>query len=360
MSTKLIQHRLLEWYALNQRILPFRENNDPYRIWVSEVMLQQTQIITVIPYYNRFMEAFPTVFDLAKATEDEVYKLWAGLGYYSRARNLLKCAKEIVELHNGEFPTDYKEALKLPGIGPYTAGAVLSIAYNLKHPAVDGNVMRVMSRLYNITDDIAIPKTKKIFEEKVQSILPDDARHFNQAIMELGALVCTPTSPKCDECPLKNQCQAYKLDLQDLLPIKTKKAKNKITPMAVGILSHGNDMFFIKNEKGLLSGLWGLPAVEGRNQTEAKINLFKEVEEEYNLTLGKSKKLGEVTHVFTHKTWKMQIYEVDVISEDANFCKETQQEYEGKSVLWLKKDDISNYAISTAFQKVLDKLCYNS
>ncbi len=355
-----MQQKLLEWYRINHRILPFRMNNDPYRIWVSEVMLQQTQVNTVIPYYNRFMEAFPTVFDLAKATEDEVYKLWEGLGYYSRARNLLKCAKEIVELYEGIFPTDYKEALKLPGIGPYTAGAVLSIAYNLKHPAVDGNVMRVMSRLYNIADDIAVPKSKTIFEAKVQSILPDDARHFNQAVMELGALICTPTSPKCPECPVQEDCQAYALDLQSELPIKSKKPKSKLMHMGVGILRDGDKTLFIKNDKGLLSGLWGFPIVEGKNPVEAKKNLLLEVAEGYELDFKKSENLGEVVHVFTHRKWKMVIYEVHVTSKAPNAFKETEEEYEGKSILWLKEDEISNYAISTAFQKVLDKICYNN
>lgn len=359
MSTKQIQENLLEWYGINHRTLPFRENNDPYRIWVSEVMLQQTQIKTVIPYYNRFMEEFPTVFDLAKAAEDDVYKLWAGLGYYSRARNLLKCAKEIVEHHGGKFPTDYKKALKLPGIGPYTAGAVLSIAYNLKHPAVDGNVMRVMSRLYNITDDIAIPKTKKIFEEKVQSILPDDVRYFNQAIMELGALVCTPTKPKCSGCPVKDQCQGYQLGLEEQLPVKTKKAKTKTINMGVGILRDQGKILFVKNDKGLLSGLWGLPAIEGPNQTQAKNNLLKEAEETYNLTVNDAKKLGEVTHIFTHRTWKMLVYEIDVTQKVPRACKEVQEIYEGQSTLWLEADEVSNYAISTAFQKVLDIICYN-
>ncbi|HHX63196.1 MAG TPA: A/G-specific adenine glycosylase [Epulopiscium sp.] len=354
--TEIIQQNLLEWYALNHRALPFRENNDPYRIWISEVMLQQTQVNTVIPYYNRFMEEFPTVFDLASASEDDVYKLWAGLGYYSRARNLLKCAKEIVEVYEGEFPADYKQALKLPGIGPYTAGAVLSIAYNLKYPAVDGNVMRVMSRIYNITDDIAMPKTKKFFEEKVQSILPADVRHFNQAIMELGALVCTPQNPKCNECPLQNQCQANQLSIQDQLPVKTKKPKNKSLYMGVAILNNHDKILFIKNEKGLLSGLWGLPIVEGGSQMEAKKNLLKEVEMEYKFKIRQSKKIGEVTHIFTHKTWKMMIYQMDVTLEKADFCREEESEYNKKSVLWLGKDEIKNYAISTAFQKVLDQL----
>ncbi len=359
MKTKRIQQKLLQWYGVNHRILPFRESSDAYRIWVSEVMLQQTQIITMIPYYNRFMEAFPSVFDLAQASEDDVYKLWAGLGYYSRARNLLRCAKEIVESHGGKFPTDYKEALKLPGVGPYTAGAVLSIAYNLKHPAVDGNVMRVIARLYNISDDIAIPKTKKIFEEKVQSILPDDVRHFNQAIMELGALVCTPTNPRCKECPVRAQCQAYELGLQDDLPIKSKKAKNKVSHMGVGILNYQDKILFIKNDKGLLSGLWGLPIVEGHNQTDAKKNLLKAVDQGYNLNIGETNKLGEVTHIFTHKTWKMLVYEIDVTLKEVNSFKETEEIYEGKHVRWIEKDEIGNYAISTAFQKVLDKLCYN-
>ena len=356
MKTIQIQENLLEWYDLNHRALPFRENNDPYRIWVSEVMLQQTQVSTVIPYYNRFMEAFPTVFDLARASQDDVYKLWAGLGYYSRARNLLKCAKELVEVHGGEFPTDHKAALKLPGVGPYTAGAVLSIAYNLKHPAVDGNVMRIISRIYHIRDDIAVPKTKKIFEERVQEILPEDVRHFNQAIMELGALICTPQNPKCNQCPLKGQCLANKLGLQDQLPVKTKKAKSKSIHMGVAILEHNGKMLFVKNEKGLLSGLWGLPAVEGSTKAQAKKNMLKAVEEEYGLKIEGSKNIGEETHVFTHRIWKMQIYQIEVTLNGVNLCMEDRAEYEGKSTLWIDPGDAESYAISTAFQKVLDVL----
>ena len=355
MSTRRIQENLLEWYGANHRSLPFRENNDPYRIWVSEVMLQQTQVKTMIPYYQRFLKEFPTVFDLAKASEDQVYKLWAGLGYYSRAKNLLKCAKEIVGLHNGKFPEDYKEALKLPGVGPYTAGAVLSIAYNLKHPAVDGNVMRVISRLYNMTDDIALARNKKVFEEKVASILPDDVRHFNQAIMELGALVCTPTNPKCRNCPLQSQCQANKSNLQEELPVKTKKTRNKASHMGVALLKNKDKTLFIKREKGLLSGLWGLPIIGGKNKTQAKKNLFEEIEESYKLKIEQYKNLGEVIHVFTHRTWKMEIYEIDLKSDLDVFCKETPKVYEEMDILWLGQDEIDHYAISTAFQKVLDK-----
>lgn len=355
METVTVQENLLKWYKLNHRALPFRETNDPYRIWVSEVMLQQTQVKTMIPYYKRFMQAYPTIFELAKATEDEVYKLWAGLGYYSRAKNLLRSAKKIVALHEGIFPRDYKEALKLPGIGPYTAGAVLSIAYNLKHPAVDGNVMRVISRLYHIADDVAIAKNKKVFEEKVRSILPEDVRHFNQAIMELGALICTPTNPKCHTCPLQEQCQANKLGLQDQLPVKTKKTRNKNTYIGVAILRSDKKVLFVKKEKGLLSGLWGLPAIEGKNKSQAKKNLLQGIEKDYQLEIDKHKRLGEVTHIFTHRTWKMQIYEIHVSPVVGTCCMEEEQEYIGSNALWLEKSEIGDYAISTAFQKVLDQ-----
>ena len=355
MDTMTIQQKLLDWYRLNHRTLPFRESHDPYRIWVSEIMLQQTQVSTVLPYYDRFIKEFPTVFDLARAEEEDVYKLWAGLGYYSRAKNLLKCAKEIVEVHGGEFPKDYKKALKLPGIGPYTAGAVLSIAYNLKHPAVDGNVMRVISRIYHIKEDITLPKTKKIFEEKVQSILPDDARHFNQAIMELGALVCTPQKPKCEVCPVKDDCKANLLGIQDQLPVKTKKPKNKNTYMGVGILKKGQKILLVKNNRGLLSGLWGLPAVEGSNPAEAKKNLLKAIDDDYDLKINKCKKLGEETHLFTHRTWKMAIYDMEVSLETAEFhMGEGLGDYE-REVAWQSKNKLNDYAISTAFQKVLNK-----
>ena len=352
MNMMIMQQRLLDWYQLNHRILPFREDNDPYRIWVSEVMLQQTQVDTVIPYYNKFMNEFPTVFDLAKASEDDVYKLWAGLGYYSRARNLLKCAKEIVDFHEGKFPSDYKKALMLPGVGPYTAGAVLSIAYNLKYPAVDGNVMRVISRIYNIADDITMPKTKKVFEHKVQSILPEDVRHFNQAIMELGALVCTPKNPKCNQCPIESQCEANILMIQETLPIKTKKTKNKKICVAVGIIKKHDEILFIKNKKGLLSGLWGLPVIEASNGIEAKENLIKHIQKIYDLKIKESKKQGEEIHIFTHKTWKMDVYQINVELCKDFYVREKTNDNE-MEIAWLTKDSINEHAISTAFKKVI-------
>jgi len=347
-----MQEKLLNWYFEHHRILPFRENHSPYRIWVSEIMLQQTQVDTVIPYFNKFMAKFPTIFDLAKANEDEVYKLWEGLGYYSRARNILKCAKEIVDVYDGKFPTDYKKALKLPGIGPYTAGAVLSIAHNLKHPAVDGNVMRVVSRIYYIRDDISIPKTKKIFEEKVMGILPNDVRHFNQALMELGALICTPKNPKCQQCPVNEDCQANMLNLVDELPIKTKKIKNNKLYLGVGILEKDNKILFVKNNKGLLSGLWGFPSAEGYSEMEAKENLLSFISEDSLYTMNNLWELGKEKHIFTHKTWQMTAYSIEVKNEKILSIEENLSNHKTE-VAWIEKSNITNYAISTAFKKIL-------
>ncbi len=347
------QESLLNWYQLNQRSLPFRENKDPYRIWVSEVMLQQTQIATMLPYYDKFMKKFPTVFHLAKASEDEVYKIWAGLGYYSRAKNLLKCAKELVKNYDGIFPKDYKKALGLPGVGPYTAGAVLSIAYNLKYPAVDGNVMRVISRLFNIRDDLSISKSKKVFEEKVQSILPDDVRNFNQALMELGALICTPQNPACPKCPIHYDCEAYKQNIQDQLPVKTKKIKNKKFSTAVAMIKNKDRILFINHRQGLLSGLWGLPLVESQTQVKAKKLLLEEIEGKYPFTIIDIKKLGTEIHIFTHKTWNMTIYEIN-INLDQDFCVKESSTSDIK-LAWLKAEDLHQYAISTAFQKVINQ-----
>lgn len=354
-----IQQKLLTWYMQYHRKLPFRESHDPYSIWISEIMLQQTQMDTVIPYYERFMTRFPTITELANAQEEEVFKMWEGLGYYSRARNLIKCARIIAEDYDGVFPHDYEKVLKLPGIGSYTAGAVLSIAYNLKYPAVDGNVMRVVSRIYNIEEDIANPKSKKVFEDKIIKILPDDARHFNQALMELGALICTPKSPKCSSCPIPAYCIAFELDLLDRLPIKTQKQKNKNLHLAVAIIKQGERSLFTKSDKGLLSGLWGFPSAEGETVTSAKEKLIETLNITYGLEVEDTTEIGKEKHVFTHKTWHMTVYRVRTsyisrYQENASI-KEEDELYEFETV-WIKSEKIENLAISTAFRKILKYL----
>ncbi|WP_081988524.1 A/G-specific adenine glycosylase, partial [Halobacillus sp. BBL2006] len=217
---------MIDWFQKEQRILPWRENQDPYRVWVSEIMLQQTRVDTVIPYFNNFLTKFPTLEALADADEQEVLKAWEGLGYYSRARNLQNAVREVVEEYGGVVPNDPDEVGKLKGVGPYTKGAILSIAYDTPEPAVDGNVMRVLSRILHVEEDIAKQSTRKLFEELVRELISiEDPSSFNQGLMELGALICTPKTPSCMLCPIQEQCRAFEEGIETELPIKSSKKK---------------------------------------------------------------------------------------------------------------------------------------
>ena len=236
---------LLHWYDYNKRLLPWRENKDPYRIWISEIMLQQTRVEAVKPYFDRFMEALPTVYDLAEVEDDRLMKLWEGLGYYNRARNLKAAAQTIVQEYGGQLPADYDKLLSLKGIGMYTAGAIGSIAFELQVPAVDGNVLRVLARLWGDDSDILKDKTKKDMGRRIMEFMPEDRPgDFNQALIELGATVCVPNGkPLCDQCPWDTVCRAYKEDLIDKLPVKTPKKANKRVDCSLGeepILRHSD------------------------------------------------------------------------------------------------------------------------
>ena len=256
---------LLHWYDAQARILPWRENQDPYRVWVSEIMLQQTRVDAVIAYFNRFMENFPHVKALAEAEEEEVLKLWEGLGYYSRARNLKKAAEVICEKHNGVFPKDYKEILALPGIGKYTAGAISSIAFEMPRAAVDGNVLRVVTRLNELEQDILEEKFRKQIGEQLEHVYPQNhCSEFTQSLMELGAMVCVPNgTPKCEECPLNKGCQAYKNNTWKKYPVKKEKAKRKIIDKTVLILCDDEKIAVRKRkDTGLLAGMWEFPNID--------------------------------------------------------------------------------------------------
>jgi len=354
-----LQDKLLAWYKVHHRKLPFRENHDPYKIWLSEIMLQQTQMDTVLPYYERFLAAFPTVFELAKATEEQVLKLWAGLGYYSRARNLHKCARVLVDEYEGNFPEEYQNALKLPGIGPYTAGAVLSIAYSKKIPAVDGNVLRVYSRLFNSHIDIGEMKNKKIIKQKIQQLIPENARDFNQALMELGALICLPKNPQCEICPLKTTCKAKELSVQNELPIKRKKIKNKKIPVAVGIIRKSNQIMITKTSAALLNGLWGFPIAEGTNSENAKAQLLSYLRETLKNKITSIKEIGRAKHVFTHKTWMMTLYEINCreqLKEEVIQQYDTEKTLDKDKIEWVTKDKLVRYPMATAFKKLLKML----
>lgn len=349
--------RLLDWYFLNARDLPWRESHDPYRIWLSEVMLQQTQVVTVIGYFLRFVERFPTVQSLASAEEDEVFKLWEGLGYYSRARRLIPCARAVVAQHGGVFPGSLEEMLKLPGVGPYTAGAVLSIAYNLRVPAVDGNVLRVASRWYAYDTDIRLPAAHKAIETRLMAEMPDDARHFNQALMELGACVCTPKNPACDQCPVAEECEALSQGLVEVLPFKS-KAKAKVESEKVVAYVTCGDLVLIEKRAPdvLLGSLWGFPVMdlpEGVNAgAEAAYRAVEALlREDYGVELiGREdvgtggKVLGTATHVFTHRVWKMHLMGFGAAAPVETDLPETR---------WVRPSEIKHFALPTAFKKLL-------
>jgi len=275
-------------------------------------MAQQTQIDTLIPYYTHFVELFPDVASLALATDDQIIKAWEGLGYYSRARNLHKAAKIIMDEYDGCMPDTFSDLIKLPGIGPYTGGAIASIAFNEKVSAVDGNVLRVISRYCNSFMDIADTKTKKIVTQWVEEILPEAAGNFNEGLMELGAVICTPQSPKCLVCPVRLGCQSFAFGTTGELPVKKKKQKQVRKKMEVGILKLHGEFFFVRRpSSGLLAEMWSFPIVETTTATGADI---KRKLEEYFPELSDPVFIGESRHVFSHIIWEMKLYQFELPS----------------------------------------------
>ncbi len=332
-----IAEPLLAWYDAGHRELPWRINKDPYRIWVSEIMLQQTRVEAVKPYYARFMEMFPTVEALALAEDDVLLKCWEGLGYYSRARNLKKAAIMIMEEHHGQMPDTWEELKKLPGIGSYTAGAIASIAYNRAVPAVDGNVLRILSRLRMDSEFITKEAVKKRVEAELLQMMPKErAGDFNQALMELGAMVCIPNGePKCLECPWNQLCLAKKQGCVSEYPKKEAKKKRVIEQKTILVLKHGENVAIHKRpDKGLLAGLYELPMFEGHLDEKDVIVRLQE-KQLYPIRI---EKLPASVHIFSHKEWHMNAYAVridELLSENGmqkeeyRFVhpKETEAEY---------------------------------
>ncbi|WP_066369456.1 A/G-specific adenine glycosylase [Neobacillus fumarioli] len=340
------QHDLISWFKREQRDLPWRKDRDPYKIWVSEVMLQQTRVDTVIPYFNRFMEWFPTLDDLAEAEEDQILKAWEGLGYYSRVRNLQSAVREVKEKYNGVVPNSPKEISSLKGVGPYTAGAVLSIAYGIPEPAVDGNVMRVISRILSIWEDIARHASRKIFEQAVRELIShEDPSSFNQALMELGALICTPASPSCLLCPVRDYCQAFEEGVQNQLPIKSKKTKTRHVELAAVLaLNHTGKMLIHKRSPtGLLANLWEFPNVEILHKVDhGRYKLEELYQQNLGLQIRLEKAIGQIEHVFSHLVWNIKVYTGTIITE-------IQETEEWKLVSF---EEIKEYAFPVPYQKM--------
>lgn len=303
---------LLKWYDLAKRILPWREEPTPYRVWVSEIMLQQTRVEAVKPYYDRFMRALPDISHLAQAGEDELLKLWEGLGYYNRVRNLKKAAQIIMEEYGGVMPSEYEELLRLPGIGSYTAGAISSIACGKREPAVDGNVLRILARLEGDERDISSQSVRTQVEEKVRQAIPKQRPgDFNQALMELGATVCIPTgAPHCGECPWEGFCIAHLTDRELDYPYKAKKKPRTVEEKTVLIIrDESRAALRQRPKKGLLAGMYEFPCLEGYLSEEEVLDYLREKE---GLLVLKIEALQRSKHIFTHKEWHMIGYAVKV------------------------------------------------
>ena len=304
---------LLSWYMGARRDLPWRETSDPYRIWLSEIMLQQTRVEAVKGYYARFLAALPTIADLASAPEEQLLKLWEGLGYYSRARNLQKAAQQIVREHGGAFPADYEAIRALPGIGSYTAGAIASIAFGIPAPAVDGNVLRVLARYAATEREITDPAVKSAAEELLRPLIPEGAAgDFNQSLIELGATVCAPNAaPACERCPLRDNCRAAKTDDPTAYPKKKAKAARRIVPLTVLLLTdEGGEVlrYLIRRRpnKGLLAGLFEFPNLPGTLSPEEALTAA----ESFGFAPESVQPLPPATHIFTHVEWHMTLFEL--------------------------------------------------
>lgn len=342
---------LVEWYQKNKKPLPWREEKSPYRVWISEIMLQQTRTSAVIPYFLRFIEKYPDVYALAEAVDDELMKMWEGLGYYSRARNLKKCAKVLVEKYQGVFPREKKELLSLPGIGPYTTGAILSIAYGQPIPAIDGNVLRVMMRVLASERDIADEKTRRDLDALLSSVYPEGAMSslFTEAIMELGENVCIPNGePRCDLCPISHLCRAHEGRIETFFPIKSPKKPRRIEPRTLLIPTYEN-IYYIRQRPphGLLASLYEFVGIDGHLNEEQLQNAIAGM---CDIPLD-VERLNDGKHIFTHIEWHMQGFLLHLTSP---LPEEIVEKYQliGATL----KDMKEIYSIPTAFKMFLSQL----
>ena len=331
---------LIQWYEQNKRELPWRADKDPYHVWISEIMLQQTRIEAVIRYYARFMDALPDIESLSNIDDDALMKLWEGLGYYSRARNLKKAAQKIMSDFGGVFPKTYREIITLPGIGEYTAGAIASICFDEPVPAVDGNVLRVIARLTGSKENVLLPETKKQVSAMLTEIMPPHSGAFNEGLMELGETVCLPNgAPNCECCPIRQHCTACREHTTDELPVRVKTMKRKKVDKTVFVINDPQGRIAIEKrpDTGLLSGLYQLPNVDGYY---SDFELYRHLSD-WRLTVNDISHIKDAKHVFTHIDWNMKAYCVTV-------------EYPVDCFIWATEDELkTTYPLPTAFLKIL-------
>jgi A/G-specific adenine glycosylase len=348
--------QLVTWYQAVYRQLPWRETTDPYAIWVSEIMLQQTQVTTVIPYYKRFLERYPTVRALAQASLDEVLKSWEGLGYYARARNLHKAAQKIMTEHKGLFPDNFESIHALPGIGESTAGAILTFAFQLPHPILDGNVKRVLSRFYGVDRPVQEPAVIAELWEHSKRLLPSDpetAYAFNQALMELGATRCTPKKPTCPECPWQKDCKAYATDRQHSIPVKIPLPRTPHYTIGVGVIWKDNQVLIaLRPEEGLLGGLWEFPGGKCHEDESLQACVRREIEEETGLKVTVGAKIATVKHAYTH-------FKITLHAFECHYVAGVPEPKVSQKLKWVGLDEIEQYAFPKANKSVLEALKQN-
>lgn len=342
---------VLGWYRENRRDLPWRRTRDPYAIWISEAMLQQTRVDTVIPYWHRFLTKFPTVGELAVAPVDDVLKLWEGLGYYSRARNLHRAAGLIVSDFGGRLPDSATQLKTLPGIGPYMAGAVASIAFQKPEPVLDGNVERVLTRLHGISDSVSDAKTKKNLWQLAAGLVPETSPgDFNQGMMELGATVCTPKGPGCVTCPLTAPCVAHAEGTPEAYPVKLKKAPAPHHDIAVGVVRYRGKLLLVRRpERGLLGGLWEFPGGRLQASESPGDGVIKRLKERFSLSVTPGEPLTPVKHVFTHRRVTLHPFLCEAASESV------APGYHS-DFRWVPPGGVTGLALPRAHQKILESL----
>ncbi len=333
----MFEDELLSWHDQSRRDLPWCGEKDPYRIWISEIMLQQTRTETVKGYYQRFLQSFPDVQTLAAADEEKLFKLWEGLGYYSRARNLHKAAKQIVSEHGGRLPDTAETLRKLSGIGDYTAGAIASIAFGRREPAMDGNAIRVMSRVLCERRCVAEAAVKRRLKEECAALMSEKRPgDFNQAMMGLGNMICVPVHPKCGECPVRAYCQAEKEGVQAQLPVLPEKKEKQNVAVGVAAVFCKNRVLLVKRpDDGLLAGLWAFPAFEGA-RSEADV---REALSETGVSVGRGQSLSDAKHVFTHRVWKMKGWKF-----------QAKEMNEGDGMMWADAAALDAAALPTALK----------
>ncbi|HTL70128.1 MAG TPA: A/G-specific adenine glycosylase [Candidatus Eisenbacteria bacterium] len=353
------QPKLLRWFEASQRPLPWRRRYRPYEVWISEIMLQQTQMETVLPYYRRWMKAFPTVEALARADEKKVLKAWEGLGYYSRARNLHETARRIVAEFGGKFPEDFETLLSLKGVGRYSAGAIASIAYNRPRPIVDGNVLRVLSRLFAIADPIDTAAGREGFWDLEESLIPEGrARDFNQALMELGALVCAPRNPGCGVCPLASDCVSLKLGNPESYPVRSARKKTvKVHAGAVVLKNQGRYLLRLRPVGKIMGGLWEFPewklaqnrhldAEGAKKKTAARAR--RELSVKADL-----RHLGSIRRNYTHFQETMDVFAAELESGDL-------RAKDGWESVWASGKEFASYPFSAAHARIAELVRKNS